>query len=569
MNALPVSFEYPAVPAIQYPIQCPPLVPDVQLLPDAQPILVLASALVANEAGHDAYKSQPRMFCYNLLCSNGWNNPQFASVVKMVCDACVLKARNSRNSVESYLRETVGEVLALYTSVLVMSYPDLQRMLPPDSLANAANNQNVYYGLEQAIAQMYGSRSNFVSVSQTGPVATTMNRGIIPPAGAHPVASNMIRGQQAQTTPMKAAFPSPGAFAQKSSTPPNAVARIGNFPTPPAPQQAKEPEVPSTPAPATPVLTGEIEKMDRQAHAIAYFGKEYPVSTAPLRRSMEVAVEQFEEAAGAQSDAQSPVINDVWLIEPSLDQLLVDIKARSMEANPNFELRVDLSIGLVAQPILSHVPLGALFDQLGKSATFADVSLVITNWLQEQAPINLRSALNVAAQLDKILVEMLNNFLAGLVFPKLLQVTSFIEDAPDLAKYLTSEYGVSYHQVYQRFQTKVLQHLFKHTRAINDDVFQSQSELDEYQVVQYDVLTLSYGVAYIAASAQDLGYNISRSGTIVNSNSPMFDRLLKALNEVQKKRFTPAQLLIVTSDDHHYLVNEQGATQGSYALMEV
>ena len=556
---LPVSAEYPVTSILQYQMSAPPLVPNIQVLPDGQPIMVMICAIVANEASAQAMNSPARMFCYNLISSNGWNNSLYADVVKLAIDACLLRARAGRASPSAYLREAVEEILAIYTGVLVMSYPELQRMVSSETMAAAAQNQAMFYDLERAVAQMYGSQGGYVSPSAGVRVGAQPQGRPMQAAGGHPAAVGLTTRSAAQQPPrpnLRGSFPSSGAF---STNPPQA---------PQAPSVPTAPPVAPAPQPAPSVLTGEIESMDREQHSIAYFGKQYTIPTAPLRRSLEVVVEAMEKTA--LDDKQlSPVVEEVWLYETSLDTLLNDIRARVISATPLQELKAVLNFGMVVTPVLSQVSIRVLFESLSTSATFRDVSLKITGWLEEIDPSHLRAGLNVAAQLDRQLTKLVNQFLKGVMVPKFLKIDSFVEDAPELANYLSSKYGQAHYQAYTRFQQRTLSHLFKHLTDMDPLAAELYDELAGVDGLIYDLMAQFYGVLYVTASSQDLGYKVDESGVIVSGKTPMLSRLLAALQEVQEKRFMPSKLVILTADDRRWLVVEAAGEPGNYSLTEI
>lgn len=556
--ALPVSAEYPVTPILQYQMSAPPLVPNIQVLPDGQPIMVMICSIVANEASAQALNSPARMFCYNMLSSNGWNNSLYADVVKLAIDTCLLRSRAGRAAPSAYLHEAVEEILAIYTGVLVMNYPDLQRMVSQETMAAAAQNQAMFYDLERAIAQMYGSQGGFVTPSAGVRVGIQPAGRQVQVAGGHPAAAGLTArptAQQPARPSLRGSFPAPGAF---STNPPEPTAPAAPVASTPAP----------APQPASPVLIGEIEKMDREQHSIAYFGKQYSIPTAPLRRSLEVAVEAMEQSA-IDDKTLSPVVEDVWLYETSLDTLLNDIRARVISSTPLQELKAVLNFGMVVTPVLSQISVRLLFERLAGSATFRDVSQKITGWLDEIDQRHLRAGLNVAAQLDRQLTKLVNQFLKGMMVPKVLKIDSFIEDAPELANYLSSKYGQAHYQAYNRFQQRTLSHLFKHLTDMDPLAAELYEELAGVDGLMYDVMAQFYGVLYVTASSQDLGYKVDEKGVVVSAKTPLLSRLLAALQEVQEKRFMPSKLVILTADDCRWLVVESAGEPGNYSLTEI
>jgi len=534
----------------QYASNNPPCVPRVPVMPDAEPVLVFAAAAVANEASRVATQSMARMFCYNCLAENGWNNPQFAEVVKLACDAAVIRVRsNQATTVGSIIVESAIEVLTLYASMLVISYTDLARALPQEAVNSAANNHRVYTDLVEDSAMMYNQlagvayaqpphpsthfqpRVGSTQVAHANPVARAAYQGIGQPAvNERPLPSSVIRAQQA----------------------PVPVAVVATAPV--------KPEEPNE-------LTGAIENMDRNAHAIAYYGKEYTMPTAPLRRNLEVAVETFEELAAKPSDEVSVNVNQVVFASLFMDEMIAVSMAEWAEL-PQDGLAIYMRQGWVVTPIISSISLERTFDELKKCATFAAIATTLQKVIEEQTDkTELHLTLCYIGQIDRLLTKTLNEFLGNMTDLGDFKVGSFVEDAPVLSRYLNEKYKGKYNSAYTEFQKKVICKLFSNTKNSEDAL---AAITEGFDGAHCDFLTQAYSLTYISATAQELGYTAKKTPKFITANStPMLRRLVKALTTYELARDMPPNHLVILADGTRYALYQVAGMEDGFTLTEV
>lgn len=572
---LPVSAEHPHTQIIQYPNGQPPYVPNVQLFPEGQSMLVLASSMVATEAGMMSGQSLARMFCYNMLSSAGWQNTAFAEVVKFACDYAVLRQRTGQaHSPSSVLIESVRDALSFYTSTLVMSYPDLARMVGNHDVASASHNAMIYQDLCNQINAMYGQSMGYAPPqgrlghqSSLGPVSRL--GGTVPPGRpmghmqappSHPAASRAVTQPQQQIPTRYPTRPSP----QQS---------VSQAPTMTENSQASTQTSTPTPTPST--LRGDIESMDRKAHSIVYFGKEYEVPTSPLRRKFEESVEEHENIANSSESVDTPYVANHWSIGSSLSDLIAMVRFRRTKDVGN-DLSVYHSYGLVVTPIISPVDMKACFKLLSKSNTFSDVARVLTEQIDKITDkTELRHTLSYVSQIDRYMTKVVNSFLQRQLSDKGIRITSFIEDAQTLTKYLNDRYAGKHNTDYVDYQRRVLAHLFAYTHAEGDQSQKHVLEMTEDFIDEgtfCDNLVTSHAITYITATSQELGYDIGVTpSTLVASSSPMLHRLITAirLSQSRSSKFVTSNHLIVTSDDARYMVYPISGAEGQYRLMEV
>lgn len=552
---LPVSAEFPVTPVTQYQANNPPFVPQVNILPEAQNILVHTAALVANEAGAYSGQSNPRMFCYNVLSSNNWANTAFAEVVKLACDYACLKTRSGQaNSPASVILECVREALALYTSAMVVNYPDLTRYMSPDAVASASNNSVILPNLKNNIAQMYSNSGSY------DPMQAHVRR----PYGA----SNTGARVHHVTSPAVSSAVTKGIYSPKQVEQ-NMPQRFPSGENQAMPQ-VKEEVMEKKPE----GITGEIEKMDREAHSIIYFGKKYEVPTSPLRRKLEEAVEMHEAASMSATPEDCEYIDYSFCVTSSLDELIQN--RRTTETAVQKEgLEVYLGLGLVITPIISKIEHRDCFDRLQGCSNFTAVADALLTQLEATETVaERRATLSYISQVDRLLTRLLNDFLANKVDDARLQVTSFIEDVREIPRILNDAYSGRFNRSYLEYQRRLLGTLFKYpSKNVDDQICAIHRVDDEYcGRVFVDNFTVPYSVTFISATSQELGYTVGNdTSRVIAANTPMLSRLLVSLDTLASKAtIAPSHHVIVTSDDARYMFYTIESTDKTeYALKEI
>lgn len=574
---LPFSVDHPHTPITQYSNSSPPYVPNVMLLPEAQTLLVPAASMVANDAAFLASTSPARMFCYNLLSSSGWQNTAFSDVVKLACDSSVLKARSGMtNTPASALHDAVNEVLALYTSSLIMSYPALAQQMHPDQVASAHSNSTMYQMLLSHVESLYAQSAPYTTAQhrfagvQVGHQSQMPGRSAVPamhvqsrhgavnrPAAAHGAASGMIQSRNQVQANVE-------------------TVENNRFPTPGQRKAVQAAQVAETPKVNPKILTGDIEKMDREAHSIVYFGKKFELPTAPLRRNMEESVEKHEAAAKAAEHVTLPLIGESWFAEASLDELVATTRANRTKEIKN-GLGIFLNYGFVVTPVISPISMDKVFSKLSQSNNFADIGRILNEAIEAAGSSDqeqLRLTLCYVSQIDRFLTKVLNDFLGTIATSTnslpAVSVDSFVEDAGKITRYLNEKFNGRFNNAYSAYQQQVTDHLFKHAHA-NGSETDAIANLHDYITEAYwDNLVLAYSVIYISASSQELGYLVGgEQKEITSASTPMLHRLIAATQKTHSKDIVPSHHVIVTADDMRFKMMPVAAEPNVFLLKEI
>lgn len=571
---LPVSCDHPIAQPISYPRNNPPFVPSVTVLPEGQNLLVFASSEVANEAARWYSNSNSRLFCFNLLASNNWQNANFAEVVKLAIDLTVLRYRQGQvQSALDGLAQAVQEILVLYTSLQIVSYPELQRRSTPQQQESAKNNVNIFRDIQAAINGMYAQMgvAAYPAPQMAAPVPP-MGRnmgGVAGMAGMVPVSTHPAAAGLSQTqAPMMPQSNRPQRFPSSQVTPVSGT-----------PQPATQSATAASPNKgkdfAANFVVGEVEKMDREQHTIIYFGKKYEIPTSPIRRQMEEAVETHENLLTADDIESSPFVNlTAPVATPSLEELMVDLRARYM-AQYQDTVKVYSSMGTLIIPVISTTDLKPVFKKLTQSRTFQDICNTLLEAIElcGKDKVAKRATLTYISQIDRELTRLLNEFLVyqcGLTD----RVTSFVEDSINIGKYLNDTYGPVYNKSLSQFEMLLTGTLFNISTQYSDNNGDSSyfEKNDIPEGVFNDQFGINYHLTYLSATHRELGYNVSdtRAKRLTSQSAPMLHRLITALLAQQAKSVVrPLRMVVFTADDHRFQVFPMIKEPGVFNLIEV
>lgn len=572
-----IPFDQLLAQPLQYASNNPPFVPHIDLLPEAEPLLVYACSEVANEVSCRAQNSYPRTYIFNLMIQNNWNNEIFADAVQLTCDLAVYMSRTRQGlSPMTALRDASIEVMKLLTASVALGNPDLQRHMSRDQIHDATVNDRTLSDLANQLREMHYQ-------AQRRPMSTGYIRPALPSSGQRtgyggtPRASHrygasaaaasavvrpgsMIQAGQRAQAPVD---PRVSRYGQRATPETVARAETTNHTAAPIeqPTTIQQPQEPTT-------IQGAIETMDRDAHNIIYFGKPFNVPTGPLRRKFEESVEQHESFANGSTKTALTCI-----ITGSIEELAATVRSRRTKALlEDSSLSVYHAYGHLVTPIVSIQDLRAPFSKLRTAATFENVAQVLMSELSGKQGDALRHTLTYVSQIDRILTKAINRFIQITLNQPNIAIDSFIEDIPGFAAWLNTKFSAKYNSAYQQFTKTALACLFKF--ACEDDensgVYQFIEDYQE-EGISVQPLVESVSMTYISATAKELGYNIDKTHQLLSAKSaPMLHRLMVAVEAMDNRDMRTMSKILVTSDDVHYRVSRvAGETEELFVLAEI
>lgn len=552
---LPVSITHPHTQVVQYPMNNPPTVPRLNLIQEAEPLLVPAASLCANEVGFSCGHSQVRMFLYNMVSSNNWHNREFDELVSLAIYQTLLKVHSGGGSPLALLTDSVREAVLLYAGHLGMAYPDLLSHLNRDQISAMADNARIYQEIMLATDQLIRDAAPY----RPGPVRHySHNRPSHHPMNNLPQREAAPHHRQAVVNPAaQAAYGGRGRAvtqpvqqsARPAASPASPVSRRPLNVTvvnPEATVEEKPIYQPAAVAAPDPTPTQEVthtedRTMDRNQHMIVYFGKNYGFEAQPVKQKVEEVVQVHENALEGLVD-DGPSINDNWVVASCERDAFDMIRLRYLEQTDD-TMRLTQNYAIMSFPVLSRTNVSDLFAELSSDSTFQQMQENISLYLEKNKQNDqLRNILAAVSQVDRVLTNLVNDWLTNSFTESSVTIDSFIQDIVDLGRYLHKKYDGRYNGDYQRFQQQVAGWIFQHTREAEDSISTLALEgAGEHA----EALSLSYSVIYIDATASELNYGEFLSGKklVSPTTDPVLFRLLEAGRSSTKLRQQENQVL--------------------------
>lgn len=151
---LPCSYEIPQSPVIQIDRSQVPLIPDVND-PRLNHLLIDIAVAIVNRSGLLINKNPIRMFLFNLISQNGWNNQSFKELF-LLCIAYMKLTLSTCNSTpESIFESCVDTALTLYGSELVFRYEELGAAISPRLFQASSQNCGLLSEVKKEMNNMF------------------------------------------------------------------------------------------------------------------------------------------------------------------------------------------------------------------------------------------------------------------------------------------------------------------------------------------------------------------------------------------------------------------------------
>ena len=130
----------------------PPFIPNVGCPPQLQYMIPHIATEVANEAAAKSMMHCGRVFTYNQLSANNFNNSEFAMAVATSIDLLVLGlTKNIYRAAEEGYKDAVSKTLGALTSLNIANNQQLQQVVPPEVLNDVNVNINVFSQMQQEV----------------------------------------------------------------------------------------------------------------------------------------------------------------------------------------------------------------------------------------------------------------------------------------------------------------------------------------------------------------------------------------------------------------------------------
>lgn len=627
---LPVSPEFPMVPFSQFDPSNPPAVPQVQVLPVTGHMIPMIAAAVANEATIRANAHAARMFCYNLLVNNYWNNQEFAEVVKLTADYLALQYHKGHLRMpESGVQDSANQVLTLYTSSLVFLYPDLKAIVAPKVLDASFGNVQTLNNLKQEISSMYSNNpghghGGFQGGHVGGYAHTSMypqghghgHPGVVPhgnypphlQGGVHPghmghpgfhpgPAFHHGGGFQGGHGGGFGSPPAPTGLHGAATT-----SRLGNdlssevanlrqdrFFTRPQRQPEVEPrreeqryvrqETP-VPAPAAPaaqtkapthLVIDKGSEMDRAKHQVPFLGESYLTDSQTRGRWFTESTEAMIQERPTQEEEPPQHLHTSLLMEPCLETAIITGRAIQMEhQKQDSGKNVFRVFAFTATPMICIENVQGYVDNLREATSFT--SLVVK--LKSMAA-SLATKTENQQYTDHVIsfLNQFNNLITDLINDFLrtklkltLTIDDFTDDYSDLVDYLQKKGGSLFMQALARFEGETILSVLEKLSTQHVQEMTALFNIDD--AIYSTVFPVNYSLTYTFMNAKELGYKLGKDPVVIDqATAPSLYKIARSL-EAQKKdmEITTMHDLLITADNVRYKLSRNYAADGEFLI---
>jgi hypothetical protein len=138
---------------VQWQMNAPPFMPgNIQIPPVVQPYYTAICSLVANEITGAANQHAGRMYTFNQVSSNNWQNNYFVELVTIAVDMVSMNiAKQQHPTVDQAVVDGVRQAIGLFVSMNIVEQQGLHQMLESNILQSAISNVSQMHGLKNEI----------------------------------------------------------------------------------------------------------------------------------------------------------------------------------------------------------------------------------------------------------------------------------------------------------------------------------------------------------------------------------------------------------------------------------
>ena len=587
--ALPVSSDAPILPICQYDPHNPPCYPNVGQLPkEVEHLVANMASAIANIAGQKAHANPARMFMYNLLSVNYWNDQYFATVVNLALATLCLEYRKGKyRAPEPAVQEVADKVLTLESSNIIFEYPDLKSICRPQIVDAAFQNISTLNSLKQEVSQMYHTQGNVhmgvnahAPMGSNAPMHQPQGQVVMTPNGPMMMVPVPQQGamppmyQQQQQQHFRQPMPSGNTWnnqpknifsGDNEHSVDGATLSQGRFFTRSAKQQMQHQQQ-EEPVKMEPIVEQvkdylEIEggsEMDRMKHQIHYFGQAYSADNVIKTRNYQAMSNSLAQSTMGEATSEYHLDPNVD-VTISLASAIQNARMKQLEVQEGNDAY--RSFAFVADPIFCSKEVKEFIHEFKSSNelhVLAKKMLSLVKAVEINEDLNYRDAIiGFMCNLDKQLTEIVNNYLRNNLRLN-LSIDSFIEDISGLPSYLLEKYGNNYMHDFKRFDDELIDIMLANI---------DESELKEIDEViaapdnvHYGFILKSYSFTMLNVSRLDLGFKFNAdkfglSDIIDKETAPTLYQLAESLAKHKKDlQMLTSYDLFITTDNVVYQI---------------
>lgn len=572
---LPVPYDQMLTPIYIYPQNNPPVVPSIQVHPEGAQLLVSAAAFCANAISEAASTSTTRMFCYNLMSANNWNNKDFFDIVRLVVDYTVYKKfTNSASNIYVTLQQTASEFSQLYASYMASSYQEYFMRLDPQTQQRVIQNNAIFADYQHKADSIYGMQAT-QSMGMQQPMQHMASLQMNAPhnyAGVHRQVANYPQHQQGHfqhhrvagggTSGVNPAVSGLSPVTGHSNTRDNfIVTKFGS-----APRKTANVEQSNQ--------TNQGGHVNSNLHGIAYRGQAHTVAGRPKVQKVVPAHNKTEQGKAAPKiNISTTELQEVT----KLDDSTLSGAFQTIEAGVSGKLKLGefklwpYEVTLL-NPVISSVETGNLFDMLRECRTLAAVSETMNTYrakLEESAETDkeLHYYANIwLNKLDRFITNYVNQYFKHAMPNGGFDISGIMEDGGDVQGYISSTYSTKANPAFSTYQRHLLTTMFEmdsHGNATLPDL-----EEPPNAAVGYEILTTRCMVTVLSATASELAYDVGRQPMNVTQDTQngLFDVLFQ-INKLAKQCQATKNYLL-TLDGKKWVFWESAISANVFTIFE-
>jgi hypothetical protein len=153
-NQLPVSADVIQRPFLQFSVQNPPFVPQVQIESWLAGYVPLVAGMAASEIQQLAESNPLRRFFFNLFAQNNFANEEFSSLVKGILDFTVLSlAERPQMRPEQVIESAVPQIIELMVATMIKVFPALRGYITQQAAPAFDNHIRSFDAISARISQ--------------------------------------------------------------------------------------------------------------------------------------------------------------------------------------------------------------------------------------------------------------------------------------------------------------------------------------------------------------------------------------------------------------------------------
>jgi len=474
---LPVPFDRLMTQPMQYPPGNPPAMLQFNVPPNFQSYTGMIAAAVANEFSSKAQANFIRMFVFNLVSQNNWQNQYYQEAVSVAGYLMAWMARTSGpQSAISNIMTVAQRAVEMYIGKCIVAFPDFRQYVDPSQYQAAQQSYGQMENLMLEVNQMYQQPQQMGGYQQPM-MAPQMpmggGMGQYPMQGMQPVQPQMTpsvgftgpgMGQTNFGMPVQSGHGMPTERPAAANIDARYGGRTKNIAVetkPPAVPMKPIAPIPAPEIPSTnnqgakmPTSLREVETMDRNQHTIHFANDLVAINRSKREFLATERAENLGKDLKPVKDGNLCIhVYDKTLIQSSFDELISESRVMQQQFRlDDKEAGIFRANAVVASLFITPENYGDEIRKIVQQKTLTDIGNSLTEAYKKIGGAGSEDkvrGLVMLERLNKRLTWFVNQFLR-VEMDLQVSIESFMEDAKDLYGFVVSKYGSEYGQFMDR-----------------------------------------------------------------------------------------------------------------------